>query len=200
MQVVDEGSRTALPNLHDELGLRVGPIRQQWEARGPGMLHRVAKITAESPRNSPVDVLLVHPVLGGHGDVHPPYQAVRFEAVLANPYPQVPEIVRLAWLLTRLDCRPGPLTAVIDGERFTDASVLAAVPLVLSAAAELELCPFNSSSLAEAVQAWRLGGTRPEVLARIAGDWWQAFQQTRPAWHEAVAALDNMLVAALPSG
>ena len=49
------------------------------------------------------DVILVHPVLGGGGWAYPPYNAVCFEAVLANPIAELPEVVRLGWLLAQLN-------------------------------------------------------------------------------------------------
>jgi hypothetical protein len=38
---LEAAMRTALPRLDEELPLRVGPLQQQWEARGPGLLHNV---------------------------------------------------------------------------------------------------------------------------------------------------------------
>ena len=48
------------------------------------------------------DVLLIHPALGGAGEAHLAYNSVRIEAVLANPNADLPEVVRLAWLIAQV--------------------------------------------------------------------------------------------------
>src|SRR5262245_27356006 len=45
---VENAVKTALPNLNEELPMREGPLREQWEARGPGMLQHIGRLTDES--------------------------------------------------------------------------------------------------------------------------------------------------------
>ncbi|HMC10423.1 MAG TPA: hypothetical protein VKH44_04000, partial [Pirellulaceae bacterium] len=45
---VDRAVREALPDLNDELALRERPLREQWEARGAGMLHEIGRPTDEA--------------------------------------------------------------------------------------------------------------------------------------------------------
>ena len=95
--------RKAIPNLTDELALRERPIREQWEARGPGLLCNIANLTEAGVVPEQADVLLVRPAFGGAGGAHLQANSVRIEAVLANPHADLPEVVRLAWLLAQLD-------------------------------------------------------------------------------------------------
>ena len=48
-------------------------------------------------------MILVQPVLGGAGAAHWLYNSVHIEAVLANPVAELPEVVRLGWLLAQLN-------------------------------------------------------------------------------------------------
>ena len=98
--------RSALPQLDDELALRELPLREQWEARGPGILTHVAQLTESGLYPEEAEVLLVHPALGGGGAAHLPYNSVRIEAVLANPHADLPEVVRLG--LAPRATEPGP--------------------------------------------------------------------------------------------
>ena len=87
--------------LAEELRLRQEPLRQLWEAHGPGLLLamiRAAKL--ELPEQ--VTVTTVLPLHGGGGEAIREYQNVVFENVLANPVAEVPETLRLAWLIGQL--------------------------------------------------------------------------------------------------
>jgi hypothetical protein len=100
--------RRAFPDLISELELRMRPIREQWEARGPGILHGICLRTEASLIAEQAEVLIVQPARGGGGQAHLSANSVRIEAVLANPHPELPEVVRLAWLLAQLQLDPPP--------------------------------------------------------------------------------------------
>ncbi|MFI4875005.1 MAG: hypothetical protein ACIALR_06700 [Blastopirellula sp. JB062] len=53
------------PNLTDELAQRGGPIRTQWEARGPGLLRQFADLTGDQLLVETAQVILVQPCRGG---------------------------------------------------------------------------------------------------------------------------------------
>jgi hypothetical protein len=99
---VDAAVRGALPHLSEELALRERPIREQWEARGAGMMQEIGRLTDPDLIVECCDVMLIHPALGGGGEAHLSYNSVRFEAVLANPVAELPEAIRLAWLIAQL--------------------------------------------------------------------------------------------------
>ncbi|MEM6799582.1 MAG: hypothetical protein AAF589_08710, partial [Planctomycetota bacterium] len=84
----------------DEMRLRTGPLRGQWEARGPGLMRLIGQLAPPVAANETNRVSLVTPVVGGHGDVLE--GRVTIEAVLANPHAELPEALRLAWLLARV--------------------------------------------------------------------------------------------------
>lgn len=129
------------PRLEAELELRSRPLREQWEACGPGLFREACRrlqITAPSLRAT---VLPVYPVLGGGGGLQGDGSGVWIEAVLTNPYPQLPEFVRLAWLLMRL----------VTHDQYAPAEV---IPSVLMAAEEVEAACCDPLTLKLAHQAW----------------------------------------------
>ena len=96
--------RSAVPELLDELTVRSGPLRNQWEARGPGVLAAMGRLVEPDILVDRAEVVLVYPVLGGGGTAYARYNTVTIEAVLTDPVARLPEVVRLAWLLSQLSC------------------------------------------------------------------------------------------------
>src|SRR5437868_7458918 len=47
LAAVEIANQAALPNLNEELALRERPLREQWEARGNGMMQRIGQLTEE---------------------------------------------------------------------------------------------------------------------------------------------------------
>ena len=94
--------RRAFPNLLDDLSLRLLPLREQWEVHGPLLLQNMARWTDPRVVVAEARIVLVHPALGGGGAAHIPFNNVHIEAVLTNPVPELPENLRLVWLLAQL--------------------------------------------------------------------------------------------------
>lgn len=182
------------PNLVDELAVRGRPIREQWEARGPGLLRAVSKLAGEGVVASAAEVVLVSPVVGGHGRAHLQSNRVTFEAVLTNPDPAIPEVVRLGWLLAQLNLDVPMLSESVAQQKLPRLASLATMPLILQAAETVELGTLDETSLARAMQVWHVPSPS-ETTARTLLDWWQAFRVGRTRWPVGLAALDEMLEA-----
>ncbi len=179
----------AHPRAVEDLELRGGPIASQWEARGPGLMAAIGRLTERELVVERADVILVHPVLGGGGWAYPPYNAVCFEAVLANPIAELPEVVRLGWLLAQLNL-PRPAVAGEQPPRGLRAvGPLAMIPPALAAAQEVELAHVENDLLTRAIVAWRAGPADAQTLAT----WWETYQSTAPDWPVALAALARMV-------
>ena len=92
----------AIVPVADELPTRIGPLKMQWEARGPGMLAHLRRsilgpnATEDVDINS-VQILPVYPWVGGFAQPLPASGAVMVEAVLTDVADGLPEVVRLAW-------------------------------------------------------------------------------------------------------
>jgi hypothetical protein len=189
---VEVAVQSALPGLSDELALRERPLREQWEARGDGMLRTIGQLTDESLIVPNCDVLLVHPALGGGGEAHLAYNSVRIEAVLANPVAELPEVVRLAWLIAQLQLDLPRHSESIHADRLPHVARAALLPAALIAAEQVELVRFAPAEIARAIATWRLAVPPGVDAAALIGEWWQTYQATRPPWKVALAALDQM--------
>ncbi len=189
---VEAAMRAALPNLNDELALRERPLREQWEARGAGMLHRIGQLTDEALIAPQCEVVLVHPALGGGGDAHLSYNSVRIEAMLTNPNAELPEIVRLAWLIAQLQLDLPIYSDAIHADRLPHIARYAMLPPTLIAAESVELVRFAPDALHKAIAAWRPAVPPGVDPAALISEWWQTYQETRPPWRVALAALDQL--------
>ena len=177
-----------LPRLAEELPLRVGPLQQQWEARGPGLLYEIARLTDPELLVEQAEVVVIHPALGGGGEAWLTGNQVRLEGVLANPFPHVPEVVRLGWLIAQLNLDLPRLSENVPAQRVQRAARVALLPAALEAGKSVELCQDSPELLANALAAWRVSED-PIVIAQ----WWETYRESRPPFPVALAALDQML-------
>jgi hypothetical protein len=185
--------RTAIPNLTEELVLRERPLREQWEARGPGLFWNMANLTEPDLLPDQADVLVVRPAFGGAGAAHLQANSVRIEAVLANPHADLPEVVRLAWLLAQLDLDLPRQSEEIQADRLPHVARLAMLPAVLKAAEAVELVRYSPELIGRAIAAWHLAIPPGLDAAGVVGDWWETYQLDKPPFRVALAALDAMV-------
>lgn len=189
---VQGAARRVMPLMMDELALRKRPLREQWEARGPGLLRQIAILTDDQLLAPTADVVILPPVFGGAGDAHLAYNSVRIEAVLANPHADLPEIVRLAWLITQLQTDLPILSENLHADRLPHIARFALLPVTLQAAEELELVRFSPELVRHALLAWHLPVPPGIDPVQVILDWWETYQQTRPPFRVALEALDQM--------
>lgn len=193
LAAIESAVRSVYPNLLAELTLREGPLREQWEARGPGLLRNITRWTDPRLMPSEAKVVLVHPALGGGGTAHLAYNLVHIEAVLTNPVPDLPEVLRLGWLLAQLNLDLPAFSEQVHGARLATIAELAMLPATLQAAEEVELATNGPESIDLALQAWNVL-TPPEVdPVEVIWRWWSTYLETRPRWDIAFTALDRML-------
>lgn len=203
---LESAFRRAVPRVVEELELRSRPIREAWEARGPGLLATVGRLTEPALLVEQADVVLVHPSLGGAGAAHLLYNSVRLEAVLANPQASLPEVARLAWLLSQLHLDLPRYTENLPRDHVPTIAALAMLPVILTAAEQVELARCDQQTLELAITTWDVGangGASPEgfgaagEIASALLDWWGTFRESRPRINVGLAALDQMLFPAL---
>ncbi len=182
------------PNLVDELAVRGRPLREQWEARGPGLLRAVARLAGDEFVAPSAEVVLVSPVVGGHGRAHLRNNRVTMEAVLTNPIPSLPEVVRLGWLLAQLQLDLPILGESVSQHRLPQLASLATVPLILKAADMVDLAKLDETTVEQALQAWHVPLPSDESGRKLL-DWWQTLHASDTRWPVALAALDQMFSA-----
>ena len=150
------------PTLQQDLTLRIGPIRLLWESMGPGILYQVNRQLALNTLSA-LSVVVMHPVLGGFGASRTDLRTVCFEGLLANPRPELPEIVRLAWHIV---LAMGPKTSISDANLLESAAgspkpakesfELQSLRAVLDTANELGQVGCDAGLLGLAYQEWHL--------------------------------------------
>ena len=158
----------------------------QWEARGPGLAAELIRLVEPEIMAPQADVVLVQPVRGGFGSACLPYNSVVMEPLLTDSNPQLPEVLRLGWLLAQLQCDLGKFQGTLAGDRLARAVALAMVPAVLAAAEEVELgrcdeptiklalqtwSPVDGAERIDAVQHW-IGGQRTSTRGRSGASHW----------------------------
>ena len=190
---LESAVRRAFPDLTEELELRMGPLREQWEARGPGMLHAIRLRTDESLIAEEAQVLIVQPALGGGGQAHHSANAVRIEAVLANPHADLPEVVRLAWLVAQLQLDLPAYSDRIHADRLPHVAAFAMLMPALEAAQEVELVHASPALLQRAIAAWHLSVPADLDAPQVVLQWWETYRDSRPPFPVALTALDQML-------
>ena len=186
---------SSFPKFSSDIPLRAGPIRQLWEAHGVGLLRMLARQTGEGVLVEQATVILVQPVLGGFGYAQHSANRIHWEALLTHVDWQLPETLRIAWLLAQLDLDRPVFSDQIPAHRLRSVAGLAMLPAVLEAGQELELCRNSSDSLASALRLWHCDTLQSEAAQAldIVSTWWDTYQATRPPWPTALAALDRLL-------
>jgi hypothetical protein len=183
----------AFPDLLEQLEQRAKPLRQQWEAHGPGLLLRIGRQTEEPLIVSQADVIAIHPVLGGGGLAHLAYNSVTIEAVLVNPHEPLPEVLRLAWMLAQLNNDLPMHSEMVHGRQLSQVSQLAMLPPVLAVAEQLDLARFDMSTLKLALEVWSADVANSGGLADTVIRWWETYDGSRPTWSVALTALARMI-------
>ena len=162
------------PKLADQLRLRSGPLKERWETYGPGLLHAVARRIWDGdpppdwwpPR---FEALLLQPIRGGAGDFDAEGQRFWLEAMLTDAEPTVPEVLRVAWLMTRIAIETH--TREKSGERSVSLPwSFGSVPILLAAAGDLELVADAMGSIPTAMRLWQLGD---DAVAATVVHWWR---------------------------
>ena len=183
------------PNFESEMHLREEPLRQQWEAYGPGLLRLMAEFSQATLMVEQAQVILVQPVVGGDGMPHLTTNRCHIEAVLTNVDPRLHETLRLAWLLSQLNLERPAFSQAISAFRLLHIAGLAMLAPTLKAAQELDLCAFDADTLQEALRLWRIAPPDHDRqhLAHVLLSWWETVETDRPDWAVAMAGLDRLV-------
>lgn len=182
------------PKLVEQLDLRARPLRERWETYGPGLLNQVGKqIWGDGPPEEwwmpNVTALMVQPMRGGDGGCDTSGSRLWLEAMLTDVDQRVPEVLRVAWLVTSM--------AIDLYARETSGDLrlmrpwsLVSVPLVLSAARELELVRGDELPIREAMKLWHFGD---DEVAEVVSQWWDGQADSTDPMPARLKRLDEML-------
>lgn len=191
----------AFPKYMEEIRLRQEPLKQMWEAQGPGLLFQAGKLTDPSLIAENAEVILVQPIRGGSGYAHLRTNRVHVEAVLTNTNPVLPETMRLAWLLSRLDFERPIFSELVNSFQLRVLSALAMLPPILVAAQEIGISEYSTDVVSTALDEWGIesDSVKREAIVQILAVWWETFAASRPDWRTALTGLQRMLAEILPT-
>jgi hypothetical protein len=181
------------PKVEEELPLRLKPMQELWSTFGPGILLQAGKKTDPALIVKEATIIPVYPMAGGHGGVLLQSNRCWIEAVLTNSNPSLPEVVRLAWLLSQLEADLPIHGELVNSGRLPWISSLAMLPPVLLAAQELEIAQFSEDQLLLAIERWWIPNPTEHSLVDTLLSWWDTYSNERPPWRIALTALDKML-------
>ncbi len=189
---IEAATRLLYPKLLEQLELRSRPLRELWDGYGQGLMAHIRRMTSNQLLAEQAEIILVQPALGGFGESHPLFNKVRIEAVLANPIPELPEIVRLAWLVSQIRGPRSTMTK-LPIERAIELHRLAILPAVLAAAQLVELSQVDEAHVALAIEQWHIPVPAQAPVSKQLIAWWETYLQTKPEWEIGLMALDRML-------
>ena len=184
------------PKLAQQLALRSGPLCQRWEMIGPGMLAGITRQIwgGEAPHDwwpKRIEGVVVQPIRGGDGGYDADASQFWTEAMLTDADPSVPEVLRVAWLVTRIATETHT-RVVASAEPISLPWGIGSVPFVLSTASELDLIPAESLPIARAVEVWHLGDA---AVGRTTEAWWEQWQESKTPLPVALVDLRQRLAA-----
>lgn len=192
LEVFQDGA----PRFYEEMSLRTGPMRQQWEAYGPGLLNLIRRSLKLEPGDDAANVCLVQPVLGGYGQVYPETRSILLEAVLTNREPMLPETLRMAWLLSQLRMVGMPVNSsetTVDANRVRS---LATIPATLQAGADLGIAEYSVAACGASIAVWQADlhmHQIPDWLPQCLMDWWDGYQSQAIPWEDACQELFGLM-------
>jgi len=210
--------RSDSPRLAEQLGLRYAPLKQAYEAYGPGMLRSIGnQIWNGSPPRDwwprRATVHAVQPIMTGAAGRSTGQASVWIEAVLTDISPEVPEWLRLVQQLTEMAVETHTRTHAShfgeDPSKPSNSSStelpwsLGIVPLILDQAADRGLTSASPMPLATALRLWRAPGERslnPDrfigPLSDVLETWWVDVGSQATAFPIALKQLSSRLAEA----
>lgn len=184
------------PRFEEEMQYRQLPLRNLWEAEGPGLLHSIVeRIGGTLPGF--VSVCLTQPISPGGGFANSNRSEIFAEAVLTHEDPRLPETLRLGWLLAQ--CSKSE-SLPITPNREVDTHALALVPLTLSMGEQVGATTLNADVIQAALKNWAGGPHwRPhnfkhaEHMAEALHAWWSDVAASEADWDASILKLADLL-------
>jgi hypothetical protein len=184
--------RIELTRLDEKFPIAKDRFQEQWTRHAESLRAGVNNWTEPAFFAKESEVILIHAVTGGGGAAQPRYRSARIEAVAQDPDPALPEVLRLAWMVSCLNLiLPRYTDRLPTVQRTLAVGARAMIPVMLKVASELKLAANDQATMQLAARMWL---PDPEAnLATKLSEWWAVYQDTKPKWYMALAALDRVL-------
>jgi hypothetical protein len=194
---VEAAFELLFPRYAEQADLRMRPLQDQWLGYGNGLLAHLGRLTEKRLLPKQCRAVVLQPIEGGGGRSHPSQSLACIEAVLTNPLAELPEVVRLCWMLSQLE-----LDSVDNETRWGTGISQYLFPLAmlvptLAAAEVLEIGRCNEATTELAIEHWHVAVPKSmdvhSELVPALMDWWETYLQTRPTWGVAMKVLAKRL-------
>jgi len=201
---LESSYRRMYPKIDEQLMLRARPIQESWTGFGRGLMAHMKRLTRPDWIVREATVILVQPILGGDGIAFPKSKMFLLEAMLTNASPEIPEVLRVAWLASQMSAdklTADKLAEATDSKSLQQSRSLAIAMMMstLAAGEVMELSRCDEATAAKALQLWRIDVPESshdadyESIAKTAITWWETYLQTRPEIGVSLIALNKML-------
>jgi hypothetical protein len=194
---IEAAYNSLFPKFNEQLLLRAKPLQEQWLGFGQGLIAHLGRMTQKSLIAEEARVILLQPARGGAGVAHLDNNMARIEAVLTNPLVELPEIVRLTWLLSQLQLDLPMHCDPLGNHAAQRLAPLMMLAPTLAAAEVVELSKCDESIAELAIEHWHIPVPRDKdiqgTVVPLIMDWWETYLQTRPNWTTAMQAFAKML-------
>ena len=175
-----------------ELELRSQPLQLQWQTYGPGLLRLIAGRTDQKLMVDQARLIVVQAVFGGGGSAHLHANAAHIEAMMVNPDESLPEVLRLAWMISQLNNDLPMFSESINRRQLPTVAVWPCCPPRWKPQPSW-VWHLQSRSLERAIAAWLTFAGDRALAAEIVDTWWHTARGGGYAWDTALQALDRML-------
>ena len=193
LETLENAYREVAPTIEQESRPQHESLESQWRLHSRGLMTGVARLTDEDFLVTRAQVIPVHPIVGGAGQPFLFYNAVLVEIVATDANTPLPEVLRLAWLLSTLNLELPRHSENLGRARLRLIGPLAMIPIVLAAAEPLSLARCDRSTLRQAVASWGPWPLETDRIVDELDEWWDVYSEARPPLSAALAALDLML-------
>ncbi len=192
MAELETAALEASPDMANQLTHRIRPIREAWEAVGPGLIQQLARQTDGDLFVESARAIVVEPIAGG-GEPYLDFNAIVIEGVLAHPIAELPETLRIAWMAPQLNNDLPIYSELIPGPRFLTVSKLAMIPPTIAGGQAIGICRDESEIWNLAIQHWL--SSPPANALDVLAVWWPTYREGEVDWRTALTALDRLLTA-----
>jgi hypothetical protein len=183
------------PNYLEQSVFRFRPLQEQWLGFGRGLMSQWKRLTCRDSLPDACTVIGLQPILGGFGRAYPDLPLVCIEAVLTNGRPELPEVVRLGWLVSQLEVQTFKSIESSDQRPQRATLPLALIPPILAAAEQIELARCDRSTVTAAIENWLGEPFRSDAtgLAAKLLEWWQSALSAPSDWESQVRNIARRL-------
>ena len=183
----------AMPEILDDVSVGAPHLMEPWNIRGDALLRSIGRLTDERLVVTGAEVSFVYPAERGGGLAALLHNSAMVEAIAADPVAELPEWLRLTWLISQLNIDIPIFSENIGIAHRPLFAFLAMLPPTLAAAERIELARCNLETIDLALQTWRVVGTPQVNMAELLLNWWETYESSKPAWNVALAALEQMV-------